>query len=68
MESLGNLQLFAITEFKCALLIIKSVFLQHLPCDYKEESMYVNYVIVSNKNPTGRVGIWSHSFLIPYLT
>lgn len=62
MESVGNLQLFAITEFKCALLIIKSVFLQHLPCDYKEKSMCVNYVIESNKNPTGRVGPTVSSF------
>lgn len=59
MESLYKLQMFSIIEIKCDLLIIKTLVLEHLPCAYKEEHLYVNCAAESDKSPVGQVWLVS---------
>lgn len=62
METLCKSEMFNIIEFKCDLLIIKTLFLEYLSFAYKEKYIYMNCVVESDKDPVGRVGIWSYTF------
>lgn len=57
--------MFNIIEIKCDLLIIKALFLEHLPYADKEEQLYKNCAIEFNKSSAGRVDIWFYNVLIP---
>lgn len=50
--------MFNIIEIKCDLLMIKALFLEHLPYADKEEQLSKNCATESDKNSVGRVVIW----------
>lgn len=57
--------MFNIIEIKCDLLMIKALFLEHLPYADKEEQLSKNCATESDKNSVGRVVIWFYNVLIP---